>query len=363
MGAALRRFWWSQGYISEGVNWLERALEASKGKNIPLPVRAAAQVAAGTLTSIQSNYEKAISFLEEALAILSSLEDKDGMAKALGNLGMALGRQGQVAKAREVLQECLRLDQEREDLWGVAYDLSTLGDLAYYKKDLEEARDYFSEASSLYQALGDSRSTLICWGNLAEVNRLMGDFLQSLVQHVAVLEALQDSTNSNNSIIPGLLQPVAHLYLDMGDPANSALLLSSSATLSEQSGIGLNADARTEFDEIKEAVRQLLSPEVFRVQWEQGRRLSGPQAVDYTLSQLVKTIKKWSTPSPGEIKAGQELSDREKEVADLVAQRLSNRQIASRLGISKKTVDNHLHNVLTKLGAKSRADLTSLKWR
>lgn len=355
IGAALRRFWWSQGYISEGLDWLERALEVSRGKNISLSVRAAAQVAAGTLTSIQSNYEKAISFLEEALAIYRSLEDKDGMAKALGNLGMALGRQGKVDKAREVMQECLKLDRQREDLWGVAYDLSTLGDLAYYKKDLGEARAYFSEASRLYQALGDSHSTLICRANLAEVNRLMGDFSQSLVQHAAIMEVLQDSNSSNNSIIPGLLQPVAHLYLDIGDPGNSTLLLSSSATLSEQSGIGLNADARAEFDDIKEAARQLLSPEVFRAQWEQGRRLSGQQAVDYTLNQLVKTLKIWSTFSQVETKAGQELSDREKEVASLVAQGLSNREIAGRLGISKRTVDNHLHNVLTKLGAKSRA--------
>ncbi|HEX2910944.1 MAG TPA: hypothetical protein VH186_09070, partial [Chloroflexia bacterium] len=70
-------------------------------------------------------------------------------------------------------------------------------------------------------------------------------------------------------------QPVAHLYLDMGDPVHCLLLLSSSETIREQGGIGLDADARAEFDEIKKAARQLLNPEVFREQWEQGQGMSG----------------------------------------------------------------------------------------
>jgi DNA-binding NarL/FixJ family response regulator len=49
------------------------------------------------------------------------------------------------------------------------------------------------------------------------------------------------------------------------------------------------------------------------------------------------------------------LTDREREVLELVAQGLDNLRIARRLGVSDKTVRNHLSNVLNKLGVADRA--------
>lgn len=51
-----------------------------------------------------------------------------------------------------------------------------------------------------------------------------------------------------------------------------------------------------------------------------------------------------------------ELSPREREVLELVADALSNRQIAGRMAISEATVKRHLHNAFEKLGAVSRLD-------
>jgi DNA-binding NarL/FixJ family response regulator len=49
------------------------------------------------------------------------------------------------------------------------------------------------------------------------------------------------------------------------------------------------------------------------------------------------------------------LTDREREVLELVAEGLDNRRIANRLVLSEKTVRNHLSTVLTKLGVADRA--------
>jgi DNA-binding NarL/FixJ family response regulator len=51
-----------------------------------------------------------------------------------------------------------------------------------------------------------------------------------------------------------------------------------------------------------------------------------------------------------------ELSDREEEVLELVARGLDNRAIAHRLGVSEKTVRNHVSNIFTKLAVSSRAE-------
>jgi DNA-binding CsgD family transcriptional regulator len=55
-----------------------------------------------------------------------------------------------------------------------------------------------------------------------------------------------------------------------------------------------------------------------------------------------------------------DLSDRELEIIELVAQGLTNQEIAGSLTISKRTVDNHVSNIFTKTGAKNRVAL--LNW-
>lgn len=58
-----------------------------------------------------------------------------------------------------------------------------------------------------------------------------------------------------------------------------------------------------------------------------------------------------------------ELSARESQVLSLVAQGLSNRDIAERLGVSSKTVDNHRTNLMRKVGVHSVAELLSFAMR
>lgn len=55
-----------------------------------------------------------------------------------------------------------------------------------------------------------------------------------------------------------------------------------------------------------------------------------------------------------------DLSEREQEIIELVAVGLTNQEIALRLVISKRTVDNHVSNIFTKTGAKNRVAL--LNW-
>ena len=53
------------------------------------------------------------------------------------------------------------------------------------------------------------------------------------------------------------------------------------------------------------------------------------------------------------------LSRRQQEVVQLVARGLSNREIAERLYLSERTVDNHVHNILAKLGFDSRVQVAT----
>ena len=84
------------------------------------------------------------------------------------------------------------------------------------------------------------------------------------------------------------------------------------------------------------------------------------EAIEYALAAEEPGSPASRTPeqsSPG--RQLTELTRREREVASLVARGLTNRQIAKELVISKYTVDNHLRNILKKLGLDSREQVAA----
>lgn len=80
-----------------------------------------------------------------------------------------------------------------------------------------------------------------------------------------------------------------------------------------------------------------------------GEMLLAPEVAARALPMLVGGARRNAT------NAFPALTEREYEVLELVAQGLDNVRIARRLGLSDKTVRNHLSNVLTKLGVADRA--------
>lgn len=66
----------------------------------------------------------------------------------------------------------------------------------------------------------------------------------------------------------------------------------------------------------------------------------------------------------GESRTPVSLSDRELQIIELVAAGLTNQEIAEKLDISKRTVDNHISNILTKTATENRVALVrwALQW-
>ena len=103
------------------------------------------------------------------------------------------------------------------------------------------------------------------------------------------------------------------------------------------------------------AARAQLDDAAWQAAWNEGRAMSPEQAVDYAL-QSRATQRENTSPSPETYPAG--LSTREVDVLKLVAQGLTNAQIARELFISPNTVNRHLNSVYRKLDVTSRAAAT-----
>jgi DNA-binding CsgD family transcriptional regulator len=92
----------------------------------------------------------------------------------------------------------------------------------------------------------------------------------------------------------------------------------------------------------------------FQAEFEAGRDLNREAAIGLALGEPVHAAAVAAgdtAPSP--------LSKREAEVAHLVTDGLSNKQIAARLLISEHTVDSHIRHILNKLGFNSRAQIAA----
>ena len=117
---------------------------------------------------------------------------------------------------------------------------------------------------------------------------------------------------------------------------------------------------RVDHTRIAAMTRRALGETVFDHALNQGRLMGWDQAIAYALEGKEPTPP--AGPTPGR-PAGDEriapLTRREGEVAVLVARGLTNRQISERLVISERTADNHVANMLGKLGFSTRAQIAA----
>jgi DNA-binding CsgD family transcriptional regulator len=91
----------------------------------------------------------------------------------------------------------------------------------------------------------------------------------------------------------------------------------------------------------------------FEAEFEAGRRLSRDTVIRLALGEPARAAT--ATDDAGSLP----LAKREADVARLVADGLTNKQIGTRLFISERTVDSHVRSILNKLGFNSRAQIAA----
>jgi len=106
------------------------------------------------------------------------------------------------------------------------------------------------------------------------------------------------------------------------------------------------------------AARDALGEEAWTSLYRRGASRPLDQVIALAVSDGDDLAAVSGAAAAGPAAAGQ-LTRREREIAALVAEGLSNREVAERLVISKRTVDAHVEHVLAKLGASSRVQIAT----
>jgi predicted ATPase/DNA-binding SARP family transcriptional activator/DNA-binding CsgD family transcriptional regulator len=351
LAAALGRFWSAYG-PSEGRRWLERGLARSGAS--PTAVRAKALGEAGFMAAYQGD-PRAVALLEESLALSKDLGDKTGMAISISNLGHAVAYPGH-ERMRTLREEAEALLREPLDRRAAAYLLLFLGIAAETERDHEQVTLRIEEGLALFRELGDIRGAAMCL-TVAGVDALhRGDSGRAAAlfeEDLQLLRELRDKVG----ITFGLMG-MAGVAALRGQPARAARLWGAAEALREVIGLPLKtpATSRHDYEGYLTAARAGLDDAAFDAAWSEGRAMSPEEAIEYALGVEEPVPPAASAASR---RAPDALTRREREVATLVAQGLTNRRIAAQLMISERTVGNHVGKILRKLGLRSRVRIAA----
>ncbi len=193
LGGALRGFWRVHGQISEGRNFLERALAVREGSEAV--VQAKALIAAATLAYVQGDYERAETLCKESLALYRELEDLPGIAHSLHELGLVFSTRGDIATARSLLAESLAVARAVDDEQLVAWALLHAGQVESSQGEYARARTLFEESLVIHRRLQNKR--------------LIAQTLSQLAQVLYV-------SQSDQAKVPSLLEECLAISLEIG---------------------------------------------------------------------------------------------------------------------------------------------------
>ena len=350
MASVLWTFWTGCGLAREGRHWLGELLPTFQE---PSTERMTGLWVDGCLAAVDGDHRHALARADECASLAVRLDDRSGAAHATLLRGMARLYGEQTGDAVSDLETAVRLEREipapNPFLPTSLLTLGTAGCLAF-RFDL--ARGALAEARGLAHASGED--LLESWSHL-----FLGLLAVAEGRQDEAVETLRGVLADHRSVddVGGMsiaVEFLAWAAMDMGDDLRAAELLGVSsgmtAAVAQLAGsLGLRQwhDAK-----VAELVRRL-GPLTFERAVQRGRHRPLGEAVSFALEEEP------TPPQPATDADGLPLTRREREIAQLVAQGKSNKEIASQLVISTRTVEAHVQHILVKCGFTSRAQIVA----
>ena len=230
--------------------------------------------------------------------------------------------------------------------------------MAQVRGDYERALAYGEEALSTYREMGDSFMIAQILSRLGWAAAINGD-------HEAAARFIGEGLPLAQELGSGLLsamclEGLAAVYGAKAEGTRAARLYGAAEALRLAIGATLSPADRAELERHLATARATLDEASWEAAWADGRAMTPEQAAEYALSEVRAAPP--AAPSPERPPAGEptaKLSRREKELAELLARGLTNRQIAKELVLSERTVENHVSNILKKLKLSSRSEVAA----
>jgi predicted ATPase/DNA-binding CsgD family transcriptional regulator len=282
---------------------------------------------------------------QESIAIADNL----GLAfsATFGHLcvSVAAMASGDWAELREASQAGLQATNSRPEA-GLPY-LAGLAEAHLAAADLPAAREKADQAVAAVADLDNKASLMLALIISARIAAAAGDAGRASDEvHHAL--AVARSIRSKTRIIDAL-ELLARLPQTSAEPDKAARLLGAADALRQATGYQRFQLHKGAYDTAVLDLRTAMGDAAFHQAWREGALLTVDDAVNYALRGRGER----GRPATGWLS----LTPAEREVARLVCEGLTNKDIAARLFVSPRTVQTHLTHMYAKLGLTSRVQL------
>lgn len=350
IATAASLLWSTRGLLSETRRWLDRFLSSP---NLPPTIVTVKALYADCLMAEQQrDHQRGAALVAQAHALADRVPDP--VAHAVGDHadGIVGLFNGDLLRACSGFERALTVLREAKREIVVHVEALTLLGLTYELLDDDPRRavECYEEALSITDRQGESVYRAYVLWVMAVAQWRQGERVRPtelLEEGLRLSRLVDDPVNCANGL-------EALAWIAGGtDPERAAILMGAAEAIGHAVGSTsvFVPDLLVHHDECERAVRRMLTEKDYQGAQQQGRKMDLDSAVSYALGERPR---KESTPS-GSVK----LTKRERQVAELIAEGLTNKAIAARLVISQRTAQGHVEHILTKLGFNSRAQVAA----
>ncbi len=279
LGAALREFGRGGGHVREGLRWL-RELLAQPRAAARTRLRARALTSAADLSSWIGETESYLAFAEEAVSIYRELHDRDGIADALEELGLAQMFVGRPDAARDTLLEARELHLGLGNRQKAGECTLALGMVAMVEGHPDQARQPVTEALATFEELADPYWSAFAGRLLGGLDRNDGDY--AAAEQRFRVSLLTSQQHDLPMVIASDLYAFADLALARGAYERAIRLMGATHVLRDRVGEPSALETAMVGD-VLGAARPFLDETTADRAFEEGRMMGSEEMVAYAL--------------------------------------------------------------------------------
>ncbi|MFC9833921.1 protein kinase [Rhodococcus sp. NPDC127530] len=349
--AALRWFWTSQGLYNEGRRWLDHLLARYPVE--PTVDRIKALYCASVMADVQGDLESGAALVAEARTLTARTSDPMMRALVADADGTLALYNGDLERARSRLDTALAEFRERGERTLETSALYLLGTTYGLSGSTEQAVESLERVLAITEMHGEKVYRSHSLWALGIAVWQQGDADRA----IRLLDQSLELTRQVRSprFAAACLEALAWIACERRDAARAALLMGAAEGLARSVGsaVVIHSNLFVYQQNCDQEARKRLGGKVFEEAYRKGRSLNFDAAIAYALHEQQPAA---STPATG---ASPRLTKRERQVADLIAEGLTNHAIADRLVISPRTAQGHVEHILAKLGFTSRTQVAA----
>jgi predicted ATPase/DNA-binding CsgD family transcriptional regulator len=335
---ALRHHWYADGFLADGRRFADAALDSPRGRGVPGPARADVLWVAGWICLLQGDSNSARDRLSECLASTADATTRGFATMLLGTEALFAGRLTEADSSFTSAMQAFEVTGNDEGALWTAFQ-QAIG--RAHQGDLDSAQEIGRAALLRSEQLGEQLCRSYTLWVLGFTAWRRGDAAEAVELTRRGLVLQQGFADPVGAAL--MIELLAWIHGGAGELDAAADLLAAAHAVWDGVGTSIGAFGPPLLEHHDRCVSSLGGQQ--------------PRAAFRDLSAALAFAVGEAPSTTAPAAEAVTLTRRELQIAEKIAQGLTNRAIAEALVISPRTVDGHVERMLAKLGFSTRAQI------